>query len=70
MELRFDMGQLRPEMAAILTGQDQIRARLAVMKQAERGSDAPSSPPLFILPLTTMEDLEAASEMLLTRPCW
>ncbi|KAG0438800.1 hypothetical protein HPB47_016871 [Ixodes persulcatus] len=64
LELRFDVGQLKTQMAAILTGQDQIRARLAVMEQAERESDAPPSPPLFILPLTTMEDFEAAQSRL------
>ncbi|CAN7989750.1 unnamed protein product, partial [Ixodes pacificus] len=47
-----------------LSEQDQIRARLAVMEQAERESDAPPSPPLFILPLTTMEDFEAAESRL------
>ncbi|KAG0445194.1 hypothetical protein HPB47_018671 [Ixodes persulcatus] len=66
LDVRHEVHLLRQDTAQVLANQDQLAVHIAQLEQAQRPLlDAPVPPPVFILPLATMEDLEAAERRLI-----
>ncbi|XP_042149515.1 uncharacterized protein LOC115314744 [Ixodes scapularis] len=65
LDVRHEVHPLRQDTAQVLANQDQLAVRIAQLEHANCLPDAPVPPAVFILPLATMEDFEAAERRLI-----
>lgn len=65
LDVRHEVHLLRQDTAQVLANQDQLAVRIAQLERANCPPDAPVPPAVFILPLATMEDFEAAERRLI-----
>ncbi|XP_042148830.1 uncharacterized protein LOC115323663 [Ixodes scapularis] len=65
LDVRHEVHLLRQDTAQVLANQEQLAVRIAQLERANCPPDAPVPPAVFILPLATMVDFEAAERRLI-----
>ncbi|XP_040067688.1 uncharacterized protein LOC115330363 [Ixodes scapularis] len=65
LDVRHEVHLLRQDTTQVLANQEQLAVRIAQLERANCPPDAPVPPAVFILPLATMEDFEAAERRLI-----
>ncbi|XP_042149320.1 uncharacterized protein LOC115327890 [Ixodes scapularis] len=65
LDVQHEVHLLRQDTAQVLANQEQLAVRIAQLERTNCPPDAPVPPAVFILPLATMEDFEAADRRLI-----